>query len=72
MNTIEIGQVYEDMDPRMGGRRLRVLWVQHKSSPSGGAVQVENLKTGRKTYINTRRLHPRHGKRAYLLVETPL
>ena len=63
-HRVEIGQVYEDTDPRMKGRRIRIVWKMY----GGAYVQAENVATGRLTYIATHRLRPTSGKRGYRLV----
>jgi hypothetical protein len=52
---IEVGQVFED--PASAGRRLRVV----SDAEDGRSVVVENVRTGRRSRIQLRRLHPRTG-----------
>jgi hypothetical protein len=59
---VEAGQVWEDYDPRMRGRRFRVIEVL-----SNGCVACRNLKTDRLSYIGLHRFKP--GRDGYKLVD---
>jgi hypothetical protein len=77
MNDVVVGQVWEDMDPRMmraniltngpaRQRRFRIYEVYFDVA-RGDVAWVEDVDTGLKTHISLRRLRP--GKRGYRLVE---
>jgi hypothetical protein len=60
---VKVGQVWEDMDWRIKGRRLRVYSV------GDDYARVENVETGKRTRIKVKRLKP--GSTGYRLVEDP-
>lgn len=63
--VVKIGQVYEETDPRMNGRRFRIIAVRH----DGRQAIVANSATGRITTIPIDRLRSARGKHGYRLIE---
>lgn len=68
--TVKPGQLWEDMDPRMGGRRIRVTKVN--GSYAYAVVEAPNEysitdTTGRPVRILLSRMRP--GRRGYRLLE---
>lgn len=63
MTTINIGDVFEDCDPRMEGRRIKIVSIED------GHAWCRGLSMGRKTRILLDRLRPIGKKKGFRRVD---
>ncbi len=65
MNDVKINDIWQDLDPRKPGRRIKVLWIG-----DGHALVQNAIGTGARTKVRLDRMKPNGtGKRGYKLVE---